>query len=297
MTKFCASFLIPLCHNASVNFTSLLAISRPRFWIYLLGPFLLGILAGTPSLSQLWQFRTIVVGLFFVFPANLFLYGINDWYDRDTDQLNSKKQTHEHLLHDQERVRLKQALIACCGCAALLFLLLTGVARWSLGLFLFLSWAYSAPPFRFKARPFFDSFSNVLYFLPALIGFGVFSNTLPPLFIVLAAIFWTAGMHAFSALPDIAPDAKAGIQTIAVFLGRKLGLQFVILSWFLTAFLSTWELGVWAILLWIYPVIPVLLLKKSRQTLEKWYWYFPFLNTAVGGVLFWLLVFSRWNTL
>lgn len=49
--------------------------------------------------------------LYFLFPANLLVYGVNDIADEDTDILNAKKQGYE-LLHTKEKTTaLKHAII------------------------------------------------------------------------------------------------------------------------------------------------------------------------------------------
>jgi 4-hydroxybenzoate polyprenyltransferase len=37
-------------------------------------------------------FFFLAFALYFTFPANLFVYGVNDFADYDTDKFNSKKQ-------------------------------------------------------------------------------------------------------------------------------------------------------------------------------------------------------------
>ena len=70
----------------------LLKISRPRFWIYLLGPYLIGIIAATDTVDILYTIPFWIGFLYFLFPANLLIYGANDISDYQTDQHNQKKQ-------------------------------------------------------------------------------------------------------------------------------------------------------------------------------------------------------------
>ncbi len=110
-------------------------VSRPRFWIYLFGPYLLGMMAAIRWLglfeqltfrARLEQLHTASVELYFgliqnipkliyenpltflnlllaviaifgypLLSANLLLYGINDLFDADTDQFNPKKDLYE----------------------------------------------------------------------------------------------------------------------------------------------------------------------------------------------------------
>ncbi len=72
-----------------------LRISRPRFWIYELGPYMIGVLGAILITNQsrgVLDFWTILLfGFYFLIPANIWIYGINDIYDYETDKLNPKK--------------------------------------------------------------------------------------------------------------------------------------------------------------------------------------------------------------
>ena len=86
-------------------------------------------------------------------------------------------------------------------------------------LFLLLGIGYSVPPLRFKAVPFIDSL--VKHFgtqCPAFFCAPQFHGQLLNLWIVFAAMFWCAGMHLYSALPDIA-RIKKRTKTTGVLLG------------------------------------------------------------------------------
>ena len=70
----------------------ILKISRPRFWIYELGPYIVGVVAAAQSDHFVWLFPAVIIFfIFFAYPANIYIYGINDIYDYETDKLNPKK--------------------------------------------------------------------------------------------------------------------------------------------------------------------------------------------------------------
>lgn len=79
-----------------MRFQRVIKISRPRFWIYELGPYLIGILGALSvtgmSFSDVEIRRLTLFALYFFVPANIWIYGINDIYDYETDKLNPKKQ-------------------------------------------------------------------------------------------------------------------------------------------------------------------------------------------------------------
>jgi len=271
---------------------TLLSITRPRFWFYTAGPFLLGYMAGQTPPRNLLVSAFWLPFLYFLVPANLYLYGINDLFDRDTDALNTKKGEQEHRLATVETARLRWLLYVVLALDVLILALLPDwSARALFALFVLLCTAYSAPPIRFKARPFLDSYSNVLYVIPGFLGYYLTAGTWPPLLVMLGAALWAAGMHAFSALPDIAPDAEAGVHTVATALGERNGLLFVAANWLGFALLiGTGVAPQVGLLLLVYPVLALALYFNPRWSVTRAYWGFPFLNGAFGFLAF--LVFT-----
>lgn len=277
-----------------MKLATFIQLSRPRFWNYLAGPFLLGYISGMSSLNLVWEPYFWLGLLFFLLPANFFLYGVNDLFDQETDALNQKKGTHEHRFDPRSTFPLLVWLVAIgllgLGGAYFINLSVFGI----MVLFLFLSWAYSAPPLRFKTRPVLDSYSNLLYILPGVLGYLIHQPELPPLWVLIAGVLWTAAMHAYSAIPDIEPDQKAGVTTIAVKLGEKRTLLFVFLNWLGFAGLLLWQVGAWGSLSLLYPLIPLLhLIVAEKLPVAKVYWFFPLLNTLLGGIAFWSLLWQK----
>jgi lycopene elongase/hydratase (dihydrobisanhydrobacterioruberin-forming) len=208
--------------------TWFMQLSRPRFWFYLFGPFIVGVAAAYNQLDfALFNTLTIVIaGIFFLFPANLLIYGVNDLFDYETDKHNPKKKDYETLIAPDSRKFFIKVLgaIVVPFVALLSYLFVANdiyVGVWALVGFIFFGVGYSAPPIRAKTKPFLDSFFNILYVFPGLIGYAIMTNAWPPLQIVIAATAWVMAMHAFSAVPDIASDKKAKISTIATALGKN----------------------------------------------------------------------------
>lgn len=266
---------------------TLIQISRPRFWLYTAGPFIVGAGAGATSMSQLVTLPFVLGLAYFLLPANIFLYGINDLADRDTDKHNNKKSGKEHRLQTKESKTLTRAVlisallgIALAATQHILVLLATLT-------YLVLGAAYSAPPTRLKKRPFIDSASNILYIAPAVAGYVLITQTLPPLWAILAGGFWAAAMHLYSAIPDIAPDKKAGLQTTAVVLGKNNSLLLCGALWSLTALLaSLYATPTIFVIALVYPVLATIIFVK-RLDIEKMYWYYPYINALTGCILFW----------
>lgn len=267
---------------------TLLKISRPRFWLYLGGTYFIGTVYAKP-LNELAPNPLFIISfLYFNLIANFFLYGINDYFDAETDSLNPKKQTHEHLLEKTQRYTLVNFLVASLIISFGFLLIQQNIlSQLLIILFLFLSYFYSAKPIRLKAKPFIDSLSNILYVLPGFLGYYQFSHALPNIEIFLGAWGWAFAMHLFSAIPDIIPDKMAGLLTTAVFLGIKKSLVVCFILW-LISFLILVKYNTLPIVNFyalIYLLIPIYLLINPKK-ITNIYWYFPYLNALMGFLLF-----------
>jgi len=267
---------------------NLIKISRPRFWLYTAGPFMVGAAAASTHPAALLSIHFFIGLLYFLIPANIFLYGINDLADRDTDAHNKKKSVKEHRLHAKET----RALAIAVGLSTLLGIALA-LTQHTLVLaftaaYLVLGAAYSIPPTRFKKHPFIDSASNILYIMPGIVGYTLVSGTLPPLWAVLAGWAWAWAMHLYSAIPDIAPDKKAGLHTTAVVLGHTVSLALTGILWTVCAALIAFYSQPTVFLVALtYPVLATIILVKKLDV-EKMYWYYPYINALAGMIVFWM---------
>ncbi|MFB6078108.1 MAG: prenyltransferase [Halarchaeum sp.] len=269
----------------------LLVRSRPRFWLYLAGPALVGAVYAAPDLAALTAPGTLALVAYFLVPANVYLYGVNDVFDRDADAENPKKDDREVRY---EGDRMVVASVAACGLLGVaLAVLVPASAPWVLG-FLVLGWAYSAPP-RLKTRPPLDSVSNGLYVLPGVAAYAAIAGATPPLLAVLGGWLWTMGMHTFSAIPDVDPDRRAGVETTATVLGSKYALAYVGACWLAAAVeFALLDARVGA-LLGVYPALAVGL-AASDVSIDRAYWWFPAINALVGALLtvggLWVIVYA-----
>ena len=267
----------------------LIKISRPRFWVYITGPFLIGVVAASPV--QSWPL-IILLGVYFTFPANLLIYGINDIFDYETDKHNPKKVAYETLVKPKEQKQLWRWIAITNAPFLLLLPLLGNNGRWAVAGFLFFGIFYSMPPIRAKVRPLLDSIFNVLYIFPGIVGYAVVSKTLPSLYLCLAAAFWCMAMHAYSAVPDIGADRKAKIDTIATKLGKTGTLLFCLACYGLAAGLTISVLGQFSIaagLLYGFMMIITVRARNANSVMQL-YSLFPYINMGVGMALFlWVL--------
>lgn len=280
-----------------MNLALLIKISRPRFWLYVLGPYLLGVIIGTDSVFSLSNGTVFAFVLYFLLPANFFLYAINDYFDGDTDQYNLRKKQKEHFMVANERQYIVFTLLLIIVITILLMLLANNmIIGLLLFFFLFLATIYSAPPIRLKATVFFDSLANVLYLIPGVIGYYSTTNTFPSLVYLLAFTSWVMAMHVFSAIPDIHVDKKAKLYTTALFLGRKYALLYCAVLWCIFSLLivQSFVLFPYTLLLFVYPLLPIVVL-GNRIPLETMYEFFPFINSLIGFIFFVLIFVTKIN--
>jgi 4-hydroxybenzoate polyprenyltransferase len=91
-------------------------------------------------------------------------------------------------------------------------------------------------------------------------------------------------MHTFSAIPDIDPDRRAGIQTTATVLGARGAAVYCGVCWLLAAAVFgvfDWRAGA---LLSVYPLL-VVVWTLREVPIERAYWWYPAINTVIGALL------------
>jgi 4-hydroxybenzoate polyprenyltransferase len=260
----------------------LLTLSRPRFWLYLAGPIAVAVPFGVNSTEGLFTPVTLPLFVYFLLPANVFLYGINDVFDADIDVENPKKEGREARWRGDPIV---SGVIVASGLLGLGTFALTPQASWPyLAGFFVLATQYSAPPLRFKTTPFADSVSNGLYILPGAAAYAAVSGVHPPVAALAGAWLWTMGMHTFSAIPDIEPDRAAGIRTTATYLGKRRTFVYCLACWLAAAAAFATVDPRIGLLLVAYPVV-VFAVFRSDIDVARAYWWYPAFNTAVGTLL------------
>jgi 4-hydroxybenzoate polyprenyltransferase len=279
-----------------LHWRSLLTHSRPRFWLYLLGPVLIGMVVGfgTTATSSFWRWDLLATVLYFTFPANFLIYLVNDWFDADTDLHNTKKDEYESRLSPERAESAMVMLVIVLVLTLLLALGLPSRARLFLLGFVGLGLAYSVPPLRLKMRPFLDGLSNVLYALPGFVAFALLSDAAIGWEVGAIALSWNAAMHGFSALPDIEADRRADLQTTAVLFGPHGMAQYVAGLWVFAAGVALLGWGVWALPMLVYPAVAGVVAMDSEPISRSWelYRYFPWINGLIGMYVFWAAVWQ-----
>jgi len=281
---------------SSLSLLRLIALSRPRFWLYELGTFALGVLMALSAYHETSWWLVGLFALYFWFPANLLIYGINDVYDYETDRRNPKKQGYEDVLAPElHSPVLRAVFLTSLPFVVVAILLVPASALVAFLVFLGCAVFYSMPPLRAKARPVLDSlFSAGHYVATGVFGYYLAGGSGDILLPVVAGMLWAMAMHAYSAVPDIAADTEAGVPTIATFLGGTRTVIVCFLAYAAAGFIGYLYLDLWALVLTApYLVLMIRSLWCEESALLRVYRYFPYLNALVGMVIFLLILSSK----
>jgi 4-hydroxybenzoate polyprenyltransferase len=270
-----------------------LRLSRPRFWLYLAGPVVVAVAYAAGRPAELFDPLAVALFLYFLLPANVFLYGINDVFDADVDAGNPKKDDREVRYRGD---RLVPGLVVVCGALGVAFLpFVPTEGAVAMVAFLLLAAGYSAPPLRFKTTPVLDSISNGLYVLPGVVAYAAVAGTAPPLAAVAGGWLWAMAMHTFSAVPDIEPDRQAGIRTTATVLGERRTYGYCAGCWLAAAAVFGLLHPFFAAVLGVYPLV-VAGIVAADVDVARAYWWFPAINTLAGMVItvaaLWVMVYG-----
>lgn len=270
-----------------MDFKKLITISRPRFWMYELGTFFIGVFAAI----QIFNFETLlpvaIFGLYFLFPANLLIYGINDVYDYETDLKNPKKFGYEQVL--SKDVHNKILLIIALSTVPFVLYAFTVKISAALAFFAFLFFAvfYSSPPVRAKTKPFIDSFFSAGHYVATgVFGYFLAGGVTDWVPLAIAGMCWATAMHAYSAVPDIQADKAVRMKTIAILFGVKGTVLMCVGLYTASALISSFYVG-WVSFVLLLPYLYLLWLSygKASSALMPIYQKFPLLNASVGMIL------------
>jgi 4-hydroxybenzoate polyprenyltransferase len=185
---------------------------------------------------------TLVIGsLFFLIPYNFLMYGINDVFDYESDLRNPRKGGIEGALLDPKYH--KTTIWSSIGFAAVfvVYLLFVGSDAADFWLLVTLAavLAYSVPKFRFKERPFLDSFTSAVHFVgPLVYGLVLAGSSLVDakvIAVIAAFMGWGMASHAFGAVQDVRADREAGIKSVATQIGARSTVRFAFALYLLSA--------------------------------------------------------------
>ena len=214
-----------------------ISISRPVFWlgpmlVYRAGLFMAGIPRG--------PFEAVEM-LLLTFPFAFIVYGLNDLYDIEVDKSSPRKGGMWGARLEKKDIPWVKSLVILFSLAIILTSALSLQPLHFAFSFLMVAvpYLYSAPPFRFKARPFWDSFLSGGYGVgPFMFAYTLSGDFFPylELFVVSAGF---SAIHAIATIMDYKEDKKAGITTFAVGYGPRAPALMVVLIC-LVNFILSW---------------------------------------------------------
>lgn len=214
--------------------TGLVKISRISGWVFAPLVFLVGFSFYGRVLNPLAVTQILLLS----FPFALFLYGINDVNDIESDKLNPRKTILGENIWEKGMASLVLKLSFVIASMLLVSSLLT-LNIWNLIgmiLLLFFAYQYSAPPLRLKEKPPLDSFSNgvIYYYAPLLLGFSYNATIFDFPIHVYVVFVCVMGIHSFSTVMDYNSDLVAGSKTFAVRFGKRFAAFFTFIIFSLT---------------------------------------------------------------
>lgn len=270
--------------------------SRPISWINTAFPFAAGYLATGGTINLYFWIATF----YFLVPYNFLVYIVNDVFDYESDVKNPRKNSIEGGLLPPSTHKFMLVSTGLFNAIFVSYLLAAGNGSSALTLLLlvFFAVSYSAPPFRLKEKPFFDSINSSIHFVGPLV-FALMITGWQPVFwpYVLAFFFWGIASHAFGAVQDILPDREAKIASIATFLGAATTVRFSLLAYVAAGVclvVAGWPTVLICIplSLYIYMVLPYLSLRDvdSKEANKGWR-KFLWINQVSGfGITLLLLI-------
>ncbi|MBT4334862.1 UbiA family prenyltransferase [bacterium] len=204
------------------NLILLIKTSRPIYWLIQPLIFTVCLFYSGADLNYISIIQLILLS----FPLSLIIYGINDIYDFESDQINPRKRLVNGIVLKQENhKRIKTVsyiLIAILIISSIITLNIENII--SMIVLLFFIYFYSAPPIRFKERPPLDSLANIFIYIipPAFLGYSFGSSIFDFDYKIYVAALCLAAFFIFSTIMDYTPDKKAGDKTFSVLYGKRI---------------------------------------------------------------------------
>lgn len=251
------------------NFIRDIKISRPGLWFATVWIYLVPL-----SLEdKFWEKPIFWIGFFFVtFPLNYLVYGLNDYNDVDSDEVNERKgnflfgakASAENLKKIPTRIfiTILPFIVYFTFEAGLHMLLL-------LCTMIVVNIIYNFPPLKIKERPPFEIFIQIGYVLTAFFSVLINEVQMIPWQTILYLSLFAFQAHIAGEIMDIEPDILSKKKTTATMIGRKntkylmivlLAIEVYILSLWFQDYLLAGILGVFS----IWMIIDVTLVFKGN---------------------------------
>lgn len=251
-------------------------ISRQVGWIIAPLVFSIGFIYSGASVSTPSLLQFIILSI----PYSVFLFGVNDIYDRESDRLNPRKNTYldDHI----EAFIYKVSLITVFSLIIVSLSTFNSSNIASTLITVLFSYFYSAKPVRLKELLFLDSISNGIIFFSVFsmgysFGAGLADIPLKIYYVALCVM----GIHAFGAAVDYDADRLASQRTMAVYLGKRGAFLFTFLCFILSFLFS----GIGTAIIKIYLLYCTIISAVAMLFLNRKFEILLFKMIFVGFVL------------
>lgn len=282
----------------NLSLKEIIETSRPVSWVNTAAPFLVGYLIALKSFDI-----TAVIGtIYFLFPYNLLMYGVNDIYDYESDIKNPRKNSIEGAILAKNKHGQLWLAIVLVNLPFIIYFMTIGDTLVRIGtmLLVFFCLSYSAKPLRFKEVPFLDALNSSLHFVGPFVFGLIFVNEINNYWpAIIAFLCWGMASQAFGSVQDIKPDRAANIKSIGTVLGAKRTNTFSLVMYSTTCVITLifyFPVGVLASILLSVYVLNVAVFRKyksdarSNQYHRGWQ-NFMWLNMIVGFGICQILLF------
>ncbi|MBX7497092.1 chlorophyll synthase ChlG [Qipengyuania sp. 6B39] len=194
---------------------------KPITWFPPMWAFMCGVVSSGAAFGGRWPF--LIAGIALTGPLVCGTsQAVNDWFDRHVDAINQPERP-----IPSERIGGTWGLRIAIAGTLLSILVAAFVGFWVLAataLGLACAWAYSAPPFRFKASGWIGPAVVALTYegLTWFTGAAVMAGALPRSEILLTLLLYSIGAHGIMTLNDfkaVEGDTATGLRSLPVTLG------------------------------------------------------------------------------
>ena len=260
----------------------LLGLLKPITWFPPMWAFLCGAVSSGVALGEhpgLLAAGVLLVGPLVCGGSQI----VNDWFDRHVDAINEPQRP-----IPSGRVPGRSGLYYALVWSLLALCWSVALGPWVTGatvLGVFLAWAYSAPPLRFKQNGWYGnlavglSYEGLAWVCGAAVMLG---GALPPAPVLLLALFYSLGAHGIMTLNDfkaIDGDRQVGIRSLPAVLGPEraallacavmIAAQLVVM-----ALLLYWQRESFALLIGLSLTLQIVAMRRllsDPEALAPWY--------------------------
>ncbi len=255
-----------------------------------------GFILGMSSLNLHDNIIPLFIFLVSTFFIMSFTFAINNYYDADSDRENPRRKNINAIASGRIP---KQTGVFLILILVIIPLIVTILFKFEIfifcGFLLFLGWAYSAPPFRFKGRLVMDVIWHFLGFFFYVIWGSLIAGS-------IGLISWLAAISigAFSLIGqvenhiyDYSFDKKSGTKTLAVWLGLNKAKMILTILAFLHLILLIPLILLYTISYYITITSTVIIaafglifLKQKKEAISIQMFFVKYSTYMVGGAVY-----------